>query len=151
MNSSQLMRSSVTVLSLAVLASCATWREMDRSEKGTAVGATGGAVVGAAVGGPVGAAVGAGVGGYAGHYEAGGPPSQSPSTSARGPAPASSYDADVVRSAQASLRDRGYDPGSVDGVWGPNTETALRRFQQANGLTQTGALDNSTLNALGVR
>ncbi len=124
---------------------------MDRSEKGTAVGATGGAVVGAAVGGPIGAAVGAGVGGYAGHYEAGGPPSQGSSTSTRSSTSVSSYDSNVVRSAQASLRDRGYDPGAVDGVWGANTENALRRFQQANGLTQTGALDNSTLNALGVR
>jgi len=48
---------------------CATWSDMDRSERGLAVGATGGAVVGGVLGGPIGAAVGAGVGGYAGHHE----------------------------------------------------------------------------------
>lgn len=58
------------VVSLAILLSgCATWNDMDRSERGLAVGATGGAVVGGVVGGPIGAAVGAGVGGYAGHHE----------------------------------------------------------------------------------
>jgi len=57
-------------LTLAALSSgCATWDDMDRSEKGLAVGATGGAVVGGVLGGPIGAAIGAGVGGYAGHHE----------------------------------------------------------------------------------
>jgi hypothetical protein len=61
----------VAVLTFSAIASgCATWSEMDRSERGLAVGATGGAVVGGIVGGPIGAAVGAGVGGYAGHHEA---------------------------------------------------------------------------------
>lgn len=65
------MRSALTtVVVLALLTSgCATWEEMDRSERGLAVGATGGAVVGGIVGGPIGAAVGAGIGGYAGHHE----------------------------------------------------------------------------------
>jgi hypothetical protein len=53
-----------------VLGGCATWSDMDRSERGLAAGATGGAVVGGIVGGPLGAAVGAGIGGYAGHHEA---------------------------------------------------------------------------------
>jgi hypothetical protein len=52
-----------------LLSGCATWNEMDRNERGLAVGATGGAVVGGVLGGPLGAAVGAGVGGYAGHHE----------------------------------------------------------------------------------
>ena len=52
-----------------LLGGCATWNDMDRSEKGLATGATGGAVVGGIVGGPLGAAVGAGIGGYAGHHE----------------------------------------------------------------------------------
>ena len=58
------------VLLVAALASgCATWDEMDRSERGIAIGATGGAVVGGIIGGPIGAAIGAGAGGYAGHHE----------------------------------------------------------------------------------
>ena len=60
--------SAVVVTALA--SGCATWHDMDRSEKGLAAGATGGAVVGGVIGGPIGAAVGAGVGGYAGHHEA---------------------------------------------------------------------------------
>lgn len=60
----------IALLALATLAGgCATWNEMDASERGLAVGATGGAVVGGIVGGPIGAAVGAGAGGYAGHHE----------------------------------------------------------------------------------
>ena len=68
------MRTTLTaalVLLAALTSGCATWNEMDRSEKGLAVGATGGAVVGGILGGPFGAAIGAGVGGYAGHHEAG--------------------------------------------------------------------------------
>jgi hypothetical protein len=67
-----IMRTTLTLglLVLAALGSgCATWDEMDRSERGLAVGATGGAVVGGIVGGPIGAAIGAGAGGYAGHHE----------------------------------------------------------------------------------
>lgn len=60
----------IGVVSVAVLlGGCATWGEMDRSERGLAAGATGGAVIGGVVGGPLGAAVGAGIGGYAGHHE----------------------------------------------------------------------------------
>jgi uncharacterized membrane protein len=57
-------------IALAGLAGgCATWNQMNHTEKGVAVGATGGAVVGAVLAGPIGAAIGAGVGGYAGHHE----------------------------------------------------------------------------------
>lgn len=144
------MNRSMTVtavaLALATLsAGCATWREMDRSEKGTAVGATGGAVVGAAVGGPVGAAVGAGVGGYVGHHQASGDASSARADITRN-APG---DAAYVRSVQQSLNQRGYDV-AVDGIWGPNTENALRRFQQANGFAQTGEVDARTASALGI-
>lgn len=60
----------VGLVSVAILlGGCATWSEMDRSERGLAAGATGGAVIGGVLGGPLGAAVGAGVGGYAGHHE----------------------------------------------------------------------------------
>jgi hypothetical protein len=65
------MTSTCALLLLAVLGSgCATWEEMDRSERGVAMGATGGAVVGGILGGPIGAAIGAGAGGYAGHHQA---------------------------------------------------------------------------------
>ena len=137
---------------VTLLAGCATWNDMDRSEKGTATGATTGAVVGAVVGGPVGAAVGAGVGGYVGHHQGVGKPGPGDTMAAprydrTGPA----YDADLVRSVQSSLNQRGFDAGPVDGVWGASTESALRNFQRANGMTGTGELDASTRSALGVR
>jgi peptidoglycan hydrolase-like protein with peptidoglycan-binding domain len=60
------------------------------------------------------------------------------------------YDTELVRTVQRSLNDRGFDAGPVDGQWGPNTEAAVREFQQANGIAQTGNLDPRTINALGV-
>lgn len=140
MNSRLLARAGALAL-VATVAGCATWSEMPRTEKGTAVGATGGALVGAAVGGPVGAVVGAGVGGYTGHYEA--------QNVGRNGAAARVSD-DNVRAAQRALADRGYNPGAVDGVMGPGTEQALRDFQQRQGLAVTGQLDSTTARELGV-
>jgi len=157
------MRRSGAVALVLMTASCATWHDMDRSEKGTAVGATGGALAGAVVGGPVGAVVGAGVGGYAGHHQGFGDAddharARTTGTATRptddmraATAPVDAmYDAQLVRSVQQSLNDRGFAAGPVDGQWGPTTESAVRDFQQANGLAQTGNLDPRTINALGV-
>jgi peptidoglycan hydrolase-like protein with peptidoglycan-binding domain len=33
---------------------------------------------------------------------------------------------------------------------GPNTETAIRSFQEKNGIAATGTLDNATQSALGI-
>ncbi|MGE5169063.1 MAG: peptidoglycan-binding domain-containing protein [Rudaea sp.] len=146
MNVSKFVSRTGAIALVSVFAGCATWNSMDRQEKGTAAGATGGAIVGAAVGGPIGAAVGAGVGGYAGHYEYDKLPLGNART-ASAPAEAGSAD---VRAAQQALNDRGYDAGAVDGVFGPQTESALRSFQQTQGLPETGTLDSATLAALGV-
>ena len=61
-----------------------------------------------------------------------------------------SHDASLVRSAQQALKDKGYDAGAIDGQMGPATESALRSFQQAQGLQQSGNLDQQTLAALGL-
>ena len=122
---------------------------MTGKEKATAIGAGTGAVAGAVVGGPIGAAVGAGVGGYVGHEgtDANGKVSMKSDTTAKSAmAPAD----ETVRSAQTALNDQGYSAGAVDGQWGPNTQNAVRRFQGDKGLTQSGTLDDATLNALGV-
>jgi hypothetical protein len=118
-------------------------------QKATAIGAATGAVAGAVVGGPVGAVVGAGVGGYVGNKgtDANGNPPTSRSSSA--PASATASD-ETVREAQSALNARGYDAGTVDGLWGPNTQSALRRFQADRGLAPTGTLDDETRTALGV-
>ena len=118
-------------------------------QKATAIGATTGAVAGAVVGGPVGAVVGAGIGGYVGHKgtDANGNPPSSRSSAAPGYGAATD---ETVRDAQSALNARGYDAGAVDGRWGPNTQSALRRFQADRGLAPTGTLDDETRTALGV-
>ena len=45
---------------------------------------------------------------------------------------------DTVKRLQQRLKDLGYLSDSADGNFGTNTETAVKRFQQAIGLTQTG-------------
>ncbi len=57
----------------------------------------------------------------------------------------------LVREVQAALKDRGYDPGQVDGIMGPLTRDALRKFQEANGLAVDGQLSDETLDKLGVQ
>jgi peptidoglycan hydrolase-like protein with peptidoglycan-binding domain len=56
--------------------------------------------------------------------------------------------AEQVRHVQQRLNDLGYRAGAVDGVLGPRTESALRRFQKASNLDPTGQLDTKTLAAL---
>lgn len=56
----------------------------------------------------------------------------------------------LVRSVQQALKQKGYDVGTIDGQIGPTTESALRNFQQQQGLPQSGNLDQPTLSALGV-
>jgi Putative peptidoglycan binding domain len=58
---------------------------------------------------------------------------------------------DLIRQVQERLQTVGFNPGSLDGAMGPQTQNALRWFQNAKGLRSTGDLDESTLNALGIR
>ena len=152
MKSTGIGRTVVAIALLTALGGCSTWHSMDKTE-GTVAGGASGAVAGAVVGGPVGAVVG-GVGGAIVGNETSGkdtaPKSSTPVASANPPATYNTYDPALVRSVQMALRDKGYNPGSVDGNWGPSTQDAVRRFQQASGLPQTGELGRSTLNALGV-
>jgi hypothetical protein len=55
-----------------------------------------------------------------------------------------------LRQVQQKLNEMGYDAGQVDGIWGPNTQAAVRNFQHAKGLQATGTLDAQTADALGV-
>lgn len=56
----------------------------------------------------------------------------------------------TVRQVQQALNQKGYDPGNVDGRWGEETSSAVRNFQQAQGLEPTGELNMRTLSALGI-
>jgi hypothetical protein len=53
-----------------------------------------------------------------------------------------------VRAAQIYLQFRGFDPHGVDGILGPTTAAALQAFQSSIGITVTGAVDNTTMQAL---
>lgn len=49
---------------------------------------------------------------------------------------------------QAALRQRGFDPGEIDGELGARTETALRRFQTVRGLEADGICGERSWTAL---
>lgn len=54
-----------------------------------------------------------------------------------------------VRSAQQQLKNAGYYTGAVDGVDGPMTRAAIRKYQRENNLAVNGRLDRETRNTLG--
>lgn len=55
-----------------------------------------------------------------------------------------------VRNIQSRLSAWGYNPGSVDGVYGAKTEAAVKRFQQKHGLTADGIAGPATLAKIGL-
>jgi peptidoglycan hydrolase-like protein with peptidoglycan-binding domain len=57
--------------------------------------------------------------------------------------------AEGIRAVQQALQKKGFDPGPIDGVLGPQTEQAVRKFQEAYGINMSGRIDNQTLYALG--
>ncbi len=54
----------------------------------------------------------------------------------------------MVRQVQTALQQQGLYNGAIDGIWGPQTQSAVRSFQQSHALTPTGQLGSSTLAAL---
>ena len=56
----------------------------------------------------------------------------------------------VLVNVQVQLRDYGYYAGAIDGLMGPQTRAALAAFQSDNGLAVTSAVDQPTLQTLGV-
>jgi hypothetical protein len=50
-----------------------------------------------------------------------------------------------VKNLQESLKALGYDPGTIDGNYGPSTESAVSKFQAANGLATDGVVGPETL------
>jgi peptidoglycan hydrolase-like protein with peptidoglycan-binding domain len=58
---------------------------------------------------------------------------------------------DTVRDAQQALKDKGFDPGPVDGINGPLTRAAVRNYQQKENINADGRLGPKTLDSLGVK
>jgi Putative peptidoglycan binding domain len=56
----------------------------------------------------------------------------------------------TVANVQAALQQQGYYQGEVDGILGPQTRAALAEYQSAQGLEPTGAVDEPTLETLGM-
>jgi peptidoglycan L-alanyl-D-glutamate endopeptidase CwlK len=56
----------------------------------------------------------------------------------------------VVRRLQDALTMRGFEPGPVDGIYGPATERAVRAFEAAAGMQVDGEVDAAVALQLGV-
>jgi hypothetical protein len=150
------------VLGLAFLATACGTDPQERTTGGAAAGAATGAGVGA-LGGPAGAlagaAIGAGAGAVAGattdpsDVNLGKPPWTNPQARVPGVETGAERRAaprmnEEVRQAQMELDRSGFDPGPADGIWGPQTRSAVMEFQRANNMDATGRLDGRTLQAL---
>ena len=57
----------------------------------------------------------------------------------------------ALQSAQQELKNDGYYKGTVNGVDGPATRSAIRRYQKDNNLKATGRLDRETQKQLGIK
>lgn len=57
---------------------------------------------------------------------------------------------DDVRELQTALKERGFDPGQIDGIFGKKTERAVKRFQRSCGLKPDGIAGKRTYFALGL-
>ena len=56
----------------------------------------------------------------------------------------------ITQQAQTNLSAQGLKPGTLDGVLGNNTISAIKAFQQKSGLPVTGSLDLATLQKLNI-
>ncbi len=55
-----------------------------------------------------------------------------------------------VTSIQKKLKNWGYYNGTIDGIYGSRTESAVKHFQRKNGLTVDGIAGKNTLAAMGI-
>ena len=55
---------------------------------------------------------------------------------------------ETIRRIQHVLARKGYNPGVIDGIWGRNTDAAVRAFQVDNGLVADGIVGATTSRAL---
>jgi hypothetical protein len=59
-------------------------------------------------------------------------------------------DESTIIAAQERLARQGYYRGETDGVLSPDMQKAIKRYQNTNGLRQTGQLDSDTLAIMGL-
>ena len=144
------IRNLVMCISCLSLTACGTMPE-ERAVSGAGVGAAAGAILGAVTGLSVvqGAVIGALGGGLTGAMTRNdqinlGEPTwkqgarNTGSTSSIASGPASSSRQAIVASIQGGLKELGYDPGPVDGLYGTRTAGAIRKYQRDQGLRVDG-------------
>jgi peptidoglycan hydrolase-like protein with peptidoglycan-binding domain len=73
-----------------------------------------------------------------------------PEAAAVAPAPTAGLSPRAVRNVPTRLRALGFYRGSVDGIWGAGTQSALERFQRGRGIESTGQINPVTAQALGL-
>ncbi|HEY9298734.1 MAG TPA: peptidoglycan-binding domain-containing protein [Phormidium sp.] len=56
----------------------------------------------------------------------------------------------LTKEVQQHLKNRGFDPGPIDGIFGERTQTAIKKFQAAHQLEADGVLKKETREALGL-
>ena len=74
-------------------------------------------------------------------------PQPAPATTPQ-PAPAVNAEGMTIFEMQERLNELGYKLGTVDGVSGPKTVEALKKFQSDNKLPPTGTIDPETIRKL---
>jgi peptidoglycan hydrolase-like protein with peptidoglycan-binding domain len=57
----------------------------------------------------------------------------------------------LVKVVQEALAEKGYDPGPIDGLFGPLTQNALDAYQKANELDGGGHLTEETVEHMKIR
>ena len=57
---------------------------------------------------------------------------------------------DQVSEIQTKLNEKGFTAGNVDGIMGPETQSALESFQSEQGISASGELNQETIDALGI-
>jgi hypothetical protein len=56
----------------------------------------------------------------------------------------------VATDVQAALARRGFYPGDIDGIIGPVSREAIRRYQASRGMRVTGVIDQALIDSLGL-
>lgn len=58
---------------------------------------------------------------------------------------------DDVKQLQSRLKEKGYDPGQIDGIFGRKTQRAVKQFQREHDLKADGIVGKKTFAALGLQ
>lgn len=56
----------------------------------------------------------------------------------------------IVESVQQALKEQGFDPGAIDGLYGPHTVAAVYAFQKSNRLVADGVVGPASAKKLGI-